>query len=150
MISKYGDQLQQPNHVAVIVDGNGRWAQERGMERYEGHRIGASKVVDVVTRLFELNVSVVTLYLFSTENWGRPEIEVKNIMALLEEYLLKFSGFLKDNEIRTSVIGQHNKLPSSLRNLLLNVGFDERSDTEAGTNIDKQRILCLAVSYGGN
>lgn len=146
-----------PLHVAFIVDGNGRWAESRSLPRLEGHRIGAGVSVEIVKRAFQLNVTYVTLYLFSTENWHRPRDEVDNIMVLLESYLKQFSSYLKENKIRLAAIGQLDRLPQSVRDVLDRAGYDPSQDQDTSSNRtgsdsgvnSESRTLCLALSYGG-
>jgi undecaprenyl diphosphate synthase len=141
--SKRSEMSNIPKHVAYIVDGNGRWASERGLARSIGHQHGANKTVEIVKASFELGVETITLYLFSTENWKRPMDEIQHIMLLLENYLQDFSTFLSENRIKLRVIGQTNRLPASIQKLIHSVGYQ-------GTAIDHNiRVLCLAISYGG-
>jgi len=136
-----------PRHVALIVDGNGRWAEARLLPRLEGHRVGASNSVEIVKRVFQLNVTYITLYLFSTENWQRPHDEVDNIMLLLESYLNQFSSYLKENHIKLTAIGQLDRLPLSVRNIINQAGYLPTTDDKPTTHTT--RTLCLALSYGG-
>lgn len=124
---------QVPVHVAFIVDGSGRWAERQGMERPEGHASGANVTVEVVKAAFDMGVEVVTLFLFSTENWKRPPGEVGNIMNLLALYLRDFSGYLRTNDISLKVIGQTWRLPSSLQQLLTGM-CDDGIDTDSSSN----------------
>ena len=135
-----------PLHVGIIVDGNGRWANERGWPLLEGHRVGAKKAVDVVQRLFERDADFITLFLFSSENWKRPQPEIDNIMFLLEKYLNDFSLYLKQNKIILKTIGDVKRLNPSILKLVNTVGFITSPGDD--TN-DDTRTLCLAVSYGG-
>jgi undecaprenyl diphosphate synthase len=107
-----------PEHVAFIVDGNGRWAEKQGLPRSRGHAEGANVTVEVVKRCFAEGVNTVTLYLFSTENWKRPVDEVRNIMYLLEKYLKDFRGHLQENDIALKVIGQTHRLPRNVLSLV--------------------------------
>lgn len=141
-----------PKHVAFIVDGNGRWAENRGLERKEGHNAGANVTVEIVQSCFEKGVEVVTLYLFSSENWKRPSKEVGNIMILLESYLKDFTGYILENEISLKTIGQLSRLPKTTQLLLKDL---ERASsaikipTKELQDIKPKRVLCLALSYGG-
>ena len=141
-----------PRHIAFIVDGNGRWAENRGLSRTEGHNAGANVTVEIVQSCFENGVEVVTLYLFSSENWKRPSKEVSNIMILLESYLKDFTGYLLENEISLKTIGQLSRLPKTTQLLLKDI---ERTSSAfkipIKTTQDKKpkRVLCLALSYGG-
>jgi len=129
-----------PRHVAVIMDGNGRWAQSRGLARAEGHRAGAESVRAVVRRCGELGIEALTLYSFSTENWGRPEDEVDALMTLLATYLQDEIGELMENGVRLVGIGQLDRLPVHVRQLLEQV-------TEM-TAANDGLLLTLALSYG--
>jgi undecaprenyl diphosphate synthase len=101
---------QAPKHVAYIVDGNGRWATEKGLPRSYGHTIGANVSVEIVRESFKMGAQFVTLYLFSTENWNRPIPEIANIMSLLERYTLDFKDYLTENRIELQIIGQTQRL----------------------------------------
>lgn len=143
-ITKYQHSL---NHVAYIVDGNGRWAAKNNMTRMEGHNLGANVTVEIVKESFALDIKVVTLYLFSTENWKRSNEEILNIMFLLEKYLRDFSVYLKENNIRVRVIGQRHRLSDSVQLLLKALETSQLFNND--DNAVNQRTLCLAVSYGG-
>ncbi|MCC7112693.1 MAG: isoprenyl transferase [Deltaproteobacteria bacterium] len=132
--------LSVPRHLAIIMDGNGRWAQERGMPRLEGHRAGAKTVRDITTYCRELGVRYLTLYAFSSENWGRPETEVSGLMQLLADYLKEERATLLKNRIELTTIGATDKLPLLVRGLLAAV-------KEATRGLDGMR-LTLALSYG--
>ena len=129
-----------PKHIAVIMDGNGRWAQLRDEPRTAGHQAGARAVREITRSCARLGVEVLTLYSFSTENWGRPQIEVDALMALLAEYLQTEATELISNEIRLRAIGELDALPSTVRTLLDKVG----EITASNTRMD----LVLALSYG--
>lgn len=136
-----GADFPIPRHVAVIMDGNGRWAQNRGLPRVAGHRAGAESVRAITRSCGKLGVEVLTLYSFSTENWGRPEDEVEALMALLEEYLRGEIDELQGNGVRLSAIGQLHRLPSPVREALAQVS----AFTAKNTGLK----LVLALSYGG-
>jgi undecaprenyl diphosphate synthase len=129
-----------PKHVAIIMDGNGRWAEEQGLERLEGHRAGAKVVRDITTYCRELGVRYLTLYAFSSENWGRPETEVGGLMQLLADYLVDERPTLMKNGIELRTIGAVDKLPLFVRTLLGAVR--EATKTHTGMR------LTLALSYG--
>lgn len=129
-----------PTHVAIIMDGNGRWAQQQGGERLVGHKAGAKTVRDIVTYSRELGIRYLTLYAFSSENWGRPKNEVNGLMALLSEYLVEERKTLLDNDIELSTIGQTSQLPLAVRTLL-------KAVKAATRGLDGMR-LTLALSYG--
>jgi undecaprenyl diphosphate synthase len=117
------DQL--PAHIAIIMDGNGRWASRRHLPRVEGHRAGINAVRDVVETSARLGIDVLTLYAFSTENWKRPEAEVSTLMALLKRYLRIELKTLLQNNIRFRVIGRREDLATDIQ--------DELADAEART-----------------
>jgi len=130
-----------PRHVAVIMDGNGRWAKQRGLERVQGHQTGAESVRDIVRACGELGVEVLTLYSFSTENWARPGDEVQALMTLLENYLRDELKELMMQGVRLSAIGQLYRLPDVVREGLAAVS--KATETNDGLR------LVLALSYGG-
>ena len=130
-----------PRHIAIIMDGNGRWALERGLARIEGHREGAKAVREIVTYARELGVRYLTLYAFSSENWGRPSTEVSGLMELLAEYLVDERPTLLKNGIQLHTIGAIERLPAHVRVLLDGV----KKETQALTDMR----LSLALSYGG-
>jgi len=112
------DLSRLPRHVAIIMDGNGRWAKGRGLPRAEGHRAGVAAVRDTVEAAAELELPVLTLYAFSTENWKRPRIEIWTLMNLLKEYVRKETANLVENDIRLNVLGRWRELdPSVVREL---------------------------------
>jgi undecaprenyl diphosphate synthase len=130
-----------PRHVAIIMDGNGRWAQERGLPRIEGHRRGANSVHEVVRAAREIGVKALTLYAFSAQNWLRPPDEVTMLMRLLREYVIAERAEIMDNAIRLVTIGDVQKLPGLVREPL-----DDLVRDSAG---NQAMTLCLALSYGG-
>ena len=130
-----------PRHIAVIMDGNGRWAKERGRPRLEGHRVGAESVKEITETCIELGVSYLTLYAFSSENWNRPASEVRALMLLLNRFLSDKANDLDRQEIRLLAIGQLDRLPAKTRALL------ER--LQARTAGHTKMTLVLALSYGG-
>jgi undecaprenyl diphosphate synthase len=130
-----------PRHVAIIMDGNGRWAQGRGLPRVAGHREGAAAVRAVTRAARRLGLQALTLYAFSTQNWSRPPDEVEALMLLLVEFLEKEQQELVDNAIRLNAIGDLERLPPQVRERLEAV----RQVTAGGTGM----TLTLALSYGG-
>jgi undecaprenyl diphosphate synthase len=135
------DPAALPRHVAIIMDGNGRWAQERGMPRIEGHRRGANSVHEVVRTAREMGVKALTLYAFSAQNWRRPPDEVSMLMRLLREYVIAERPEIMDNDIRLVTIGDLQKLPT-----LVGEPLDALIRDSAN---NKSMALCLALSYGG-
>lgn len=132
---------QVPRHVAIIMDGNGRWAKERGLKRIEGHKVGAESVTAVVRACREAGVEYLTLYAFSTENWVRPPSEVAGLMALLQDFLTNRVQELHENKIRLRAIGRLADLPATVRNKLQAV-IKATEHYTAGN-------LTVALSYGG-
>jgi len=130
-----------PEHLAIIMDGNGRWAKKRGLPRTAGHKKGADTVDDVVTACVDIGVNYLTLYAFSSENWKRPETEVSALMGLLGLFLKnKFRKMQKKN-IRLRTIGRTELLPDAVKKQLLSA----INDTQDNTGL----TLTLALSYGG-
>lgn len=130
-----------PAHLAIIMDGNGRWAQKRLMNRILGHEKGIDAVRRVVRLSSKIGISYLTLYAFSNENWNRPSPEVSALMKLLERYLLKELPEMMQNSIRLNAIGRLDLLPASARKTL------NRCIQETENN--KGMVLTLALSYGG-
>lgn len=130
-----------PTHIAIIMDGNGRWAKSRGNMRIFGHKAGVDSVRDTTEACAQLGVKHLTLYAFSTENWYRPSNEVSALMNLLIQSLRKETKKLNDNDIRLTSIGQIDRLPESCRRQL-----NEATEiTKDNTHME----LCLALSYSG-
>jgi undecaprenyl diphosphate synthase len=129
-----------PQHIAVIMDGNGRWAQQRGKNRLRGHEAGAKAVRKTVEAAAKLGIKHLTLYAFSTENWNRPKTEVSTLMSLLVRNLRRELRQMTKNNIRLSAIGSLDKLPKKVREELVEV--IEKTQSNTGTN------LTLALSYG--
>jgi undecaprenyl diphosphate synthase len=123
------------------MDGNGRWAQQRGLPRIEGHRVGAESVKDIVRAARQLGIEALTLYAFSAQNWARPPEEVKALMELLRDYLLEERPEIMDNDIRLLAIGDIERLPGFVREPL-----DALMADSAG---NRSMALVLALSYGG-
>lgn len=132
--------MKIPRHLAIIMDGNGRWAQARGLSRLRGHEAGADSVREIVRACREMGVEVLTLYSFSTENWHRPQEEVTALMGLLKRYVLKERREILDNGIRLRAIGQVERLPVFVR-LPLNALIRESRNNQ-------RMVLNLALSYG--
>lgn len=130
-----------PRHVAIIMDGNGRWARERGLPRIEGHRRGAESVREIVRVSGELGVEYLTLYAFSIENWNRPKTEVSALMRLLEFYLKEEIAELNKSNVRLAAVGRVHELPDSAQKQL------EKSIVALKKNTGL--TLVLALSYGG-
>lgn len=131
---------EMPKHVAIIMDGNGRWAQQQGKNRLRGHEAGAKAVRKTVEAAAKLGIKHLTLYAFSTENWKRPKVEVATLMSLLVRNLRLELERMTKNNIRLSAIGSLDKLPNKVRHELIEV--IEKTQSNTGTN------LTLALSYG--
>ena len=130
-----------PRHIAVIMDGNGRWAKQRGLPRIKGHEAGAESVKELMKSAKKAGIEIVTLYAFSVENWSRPQDEVSSLMNLLPRMLSKHENLLHENETRLRAIGRLDLLPPKTRKELLRV--------MAATEQYSTRQLVLALSYGG-
>lgn len=129
-----------PKHIAIIMDGNGRWAQEKGQDRLFGHYHGVESVRDIVEGCAELGVGFLTLYAFSTENWDRPAYEVTGLMELLVGTIRKETATLNKNNIKLHVIGDHSMLPDSAKQAL-----QESLDLTA-SNTGLQLVMALSYS----
>ncbi len=139
-LQKNIDVDKLPQHLAVIMDGNGRWAKQKGMFRYMGHENGTKAVREIVEACAEINIPYLTLYAFSTENWNRPKIEVELLMKLLVNSLKKEIKTLQDNNIKLNAIGNLDALPKKARK--------ELSDVMTKTENNDRMTLTLALSYG--
>ncbi len=129
-----------PRHIAIIMDGNGRWARQRQLPRIEGHRHAGTAVRETVTECARLGVQCLTLYSFSLENWKRPADEVSGLMALYAEYLASERQEILDNNIRLVQIGQREGLPVPV--------LQQLDLTESLSRQDRGMVLCLALNYG--
>jgi undecaprenyl diphosphate synthase len=132
---------QLPRHVAIIMDGNGRWAQRRGLPRVVGHRRGIQSVRSVVEEGCRLGLEQLTLYCLSVENWKRPPRELRFLMRLLRHFLLVERGELMEQNVRLTMIGRRDGLPADV--------LAEYERTAAQTAGNDGMTLCLAVNYGG-
>ncbi|NOZ84258.1 MAG: di-trans,poly-cis-decaprenylcistransferase [Epsilonproteobacteria bacterium] len=130
-----------PNHVAIIMDGNGRWAKKRNRQRTDGHAKGAAVAIDTVLCAKKVNIKYLTLFAFSAENWNRPKREIALIFSLVENYLKNKATELKENGIRFKTIGNLGDLPKSTADLINMV-----SDMTSGC---ADMVFTLAISYGG-
>ena len=129
-----------PAHIAIIMDGNGRWASVQNIPRLSGHKEGIESVRDIVKACSQLDIKFLTLYAFSIENWKRPKKEIKGLMKLLEMFLQKEIAELDENNVKLNVIGRVSSLPQSVRNIL--------QDSIEKTKNNKGLTLTLALSYG--
>ncbi len=134
------DRQRLPAHVAIIMDGNGRWAHRRGLSRVRGHAAGAESVRAVVRQARKIGISYLTLYAFSEENWQRPSTEIRALMALLTRYLHRELKEMQDNRIAFRAIGNLSRLPVEVQR--------ELAKTEAATAEGTEMVLTLALSYG--
>src|SRR5487761_1611018 len=130
-----------PTHVAIIMDGNGRWAKARGLPRIAGHRAGAEAVRRTLTASVELGIKYLTLFGFSSENWKRPATEVSDLMGLLRHYIRGEIAELHRNGVRLRIIGDRTKLPTDI------VGMIDNAETLTAGN--DRLNLSIALSYGG-
>lgn len=135
------DRNRVPRHVAIIMDGNGRWARQRRLGRIFGHRQGAEAVRNAVKACRELDIAYLTLYAFSSENWSRPQDEIAALMELLEDFLRKEKQEMIDEGIQLNAIGRVEELPQSTQ--------EEISRTKEATKGGKKLLLTLALSYSG-
>ncbi|MCM2257993.1 MAG: isoprenyl transferase [Vicinamibacteria bacterium] len=135
------DFTRLPRHVAIIMDGNGRWAKKRYMPRVEGHRAGIASVRETVETSARLGLQVLTLYAFSVENWKRPELEISALMMLLKHYLRAELDTMLTNDIRFGVIGRPEALPTDVQ--------DELARATERTRNSKGLLFQLALNYGG-
>jgi undecaprenyl diphosphate synthase len=135
------DFTKLPHHVAVIMDGNGRWAKKRDLPRVEGHRAGAKSVREIVETAARVGIEYLTLYAFSKENWKRPKLEVAALWKFLEDYLKKDFQVLLENNLSLQVIGQIQELPFAIRKELdrvINL-----------TRVNDGMVIIMALNYGG-
>lgn len=135
------DPSKLPKHVAIIMDGNGRWAKSRGLPRIYGHKKGAEVAKTIVYKTRQLNIPYLTLFAFSKENWLRPKEEIEVLLGLLKYYLETELEEIKRNEIRFKVIGNKDDFPDELKKQLNLV--------EKETEKNDKMVLCMALSYGG-
>jgi len=135
------DRKHLPAHVAIIMDGNGRWARQQGLPRIRGHEAGVESVRAVTREARRLGIRQITLYAFSAQNWGRPRLEVSGLMRMLEHYLVAERDELMENGIRLCAIGRRKALPRSIQRAM--------AATEELTARNKALTLCLALNYGG-
>src|SRR5664279_2210073 len=138
-LRKQIDNKKLPSHVAIIMDGNGRWAQHRGLDRIFGHQQGVNAVREVIETAAELEIGFLTLYAFSTENWDRPDEEVSALMGIMVQSLSNETDTLLKNNIRLRTIGDMDRLSVEVRERL----FETMQLTSSGTGLN----LIIALSY---
>jgi len=141
MINPEPSTMRIPEHLAIIMDGNGRWAQQRRLPRIFGHRKGVEAVQSVVGECLALGIRHLTLFAFSSENWGRPQDEVEALMKLLRTFLQREVARMMERGIRLRIIGELDRLPAQVRTIL-----DDMVERSAG---NRELVLTLALSYGG-
>ncbi|MCR4288753.1 MAG: isoprenyl transferase [Candidatus Scalindua sp.] len=130
-----------PNHIAIIMDGNGRWARRRGFMRVRGHEEGVNSVREIATECAKKHIGQLTLYAFSNENWKRSKTEVNFLMRMLKKFLITERKTIKDNDIILKTIGRTEALPDNVKKEL-SISMEESKN-------NKGMILCLALNYGG-
>ncbi len=135
------DRSKLPRHVAIIMDGNGRWAMSQGLPRYRGHVVGVESVRVIARLARRLDIPYLTLFAFSEENWQRPRVEIRVLMALLRRYLHRELSEMQGNQIQLRAIGDLERLPEAVQKDLLQI--------EQATAPGAQMTLTLALSYGG-
>ena len=135
------NRTKLPKHVAIIMDGNGRWARKRGINRVRGHQKGSEAVREIVRTSREIGIPWLTLYAFSEENWKRPETEIKALMTLLKRFLRSELKEMQDNGIRLQSIVRTERLPEDTKEILF--------ETIEKTASNRDMVLTLAISYGG-
>ena len=131
---------RKPKHIAIIMDGNGRWAEQQGLPRIEGHLRGVESVRRIMEACRDLGVEVLTLYCLSSENWKRPAQELEFLMALLREYLIAERDTLVKNNLRLKIIGRRERLPAEVQS--------EMDLTIEACSANTGMTLCLAINYG--
>ncbi|MAD79367.1 MAG: di-trans,poly-cis-decaprenylcistransferase [Planctomycetaceae bacterium] len=135
------DVERRPRHIAVIMDGNGRWAQRQDLPRIEGHRQGVASVRRTVEECSRLDIEQLTLYCLSSENWKRPQTELDFLMHLLEQYMIEERTTIMDQEIRVRIIGRRDGIPDRV--------LHEMDKTIELSAANQGTLLCLAINYGG-
>ena len=134
------EELNVPQHVAIILDGNGRWAKKRHLPRNMGHAAGAKTVEQICEDAWDLGIKYLTVYAFSTENWNRPDDEVKALMKLLRNYLKNCEKRANDNDMRVRVIGDLSRLDEDIRDTILHL--EDVTAKNGGLN------FTIAINYG--
>jgi len=135
------DKDKLPQHLAIIMDGNGRWAKSRGLPRSAGHKEGAKAIKRVIANCLDFNISILTIFAFSTENWKRPKNEILYLLKLFERVLNKEKADMIKNNIKINFIGRLDGLPNSLSKKM--------KEIHESTKINTKLILNIAINYGG-
>ena len=133
------DPARVPQHIAIIMDGNGRWAQRQGLQRAEGHRRGADVVRLITEECARLQIKQVTLYCLSSENWKRPQDELDFLMHMLQNYLIQERDLLMEQNLRLEIIGRRDRIPEKVQ-----IEMDETIELTSGNT---GSCLCLAINY---
>jgi len=141
MTDPNGDPVRRARHVAIVMDGNGRWAQLRGFARTAGHHRGVERVRDIVRAAPRLGIETLTLFAFSTENWHRPQYEIGVLMGLFRRYIVREVDEIDRNDVRVTFVGERERLPADLQRLMAQT--EQRTAANAGLHVQ------VAVSYGG-
>jgi len=139
--NKLFNKNKVPQHLAIIMDGNGRWAEKKGLPRSAGHREGAKAVKKMIANCLNFNIPILTLFAFSTENWKRPKKEIMYLIKLLERVLSKEKAYLIKNNIKINFLGRLNDLPDSLN--------EKMNELCESTKKNNRLILNIAINYGG-
>jgi len=130
-----------PSHIAIIMDGNGRWARRRGFKRIIGHYMGAKRVIEIIKNIDQLNIKYITLYVFSQENWNRPLSEISKLMNLINYFIIRYTKIIIEKKINIKIIGSLDKIPLILRESILNIVNKTKNF--------KDFNIILAISYSG-
>lgn len=138
-MQKFFSTNNKPRHIAVIMDGNGRWAKARGFARHKGHEEGALRALELVKNCLEFEIPYLTLYVFSTENWQRPAAEIAILQEILQRHLDKCEQFLRDNQIKLLVVGDMTRFSNNLQKQVQEVQLLSSSS--------EKMVLTLALSY---
>ena len=141
IINKRLNLERLPKHIAIILDGNGRWATRRGLPRKVGHKAGCDNLKKIMEHVYELGIYSVSLFLFSTENWKRPQDEIDNIFNIVNDYIDDGEKELVEKQVKVVVSGDYTKLPENLSNAIASI-VEKTKDCN-------KRILNLAINYGG-
>jgi len=139
-IQPTADRSRWPKHIAVIMDGNGRWASQQGLPRSEGHRQGSHSVQNIVEYCARIGIEALTLYCLSNENWKRPDTELQFLMHLLGHYMIEERERLSRNNIRLHVLGRRDGIPDDV--------WEKMEETKRLTESNEGLTLCLAINYG--
>lgn len=140
-LKEQGGSLEIPRHIAIIMDGNGRWAAERGLTRTQGHRRGIERVQELITSAQELKIPMITLFAFSTENWKRPRTEILKLFSYMTYFLMKSKKKLIEDNVRLTFIGRRDRIDR--------IRLRQMEDIESRTKDNDSLIVNIALDYGG-